>query len=114
MAEKANFDLAIQILEKKDAQARILLTEARKIADETPQLVESARENEVKVLERYKAGLTNMVSVAEAERILAKAEVENAIAQVEVWRAILAIGYVQGNLKPFLSLVETAEGVANK
>jgi outer membrane protein TolC len=114
MAEKANFDLAIQILEKKDAQARILLNEARKIADETPQLVEAARENEVKVLERYKAGLTNMVSVAEAERILAKAEVEDALAQVEVWRSILAVGYVQGNLKPFLSLVEAAEGVASK
>ncbi len=109
-AEKANFDLAIQILEQKDARARVLLTEAKRIADETPTLVRAARENQIKTLERYKVGLTNIVSVAEAERLLAKAQVEDAIAQVEVWRAILAMGYVQGSLRPFLTLVAAAEG----
>lgn len=109
-AERANFDLAIQILEQKDARARVLLTEAKRIADETPTLVSAARENQVKTLERYKVGLTNIVAVAEAERLLAKAQVEDAIAQVEVWRAILAMGYVQGSLNPFLSLVAAAEG----
>lgn len=109
-AEKANFDLAIQILEQKDARARVLLTEAKRIADETPVLVKAAQENQIKTLERYKVGLTNIVAVAEAERLLARAEVENAIAQVEVWRAILAMGYVQGDLRPFLSLVAAAEG----
>jgi outer membrane protein TolC len=110
LAEKADLDLAIQILERKDARARILLAETRRIARETPILVQAARENEIKVVERYRTGLTNMVSVAEAERILAKAEVENALAQIDVWRSILALSYVQGDLNPFLALVAIAEG----
>lgn len=109
LAEKSNFDLAVQILEQKDARARVLLAQARRIADETPTLVRSARENQVKTLERYGVGLSDMVAVAQAERMLAGAEVENAIAQVEVWRAILASAYVQGDLKPFLNLVALAE-----
>jgi outer membrane protein TolC len=110
LAEKAELDLAIQILERKDARARILLAETRKIARETPIMVQAARENEIKVVERYRTGLTNMVAVAEAERILAKAEVENALAQIDVWRSILALSYVQGDLNPFLALVAIAEG----
>lgn len=111
LAQSAKVDLALQILEQKNDRARVLLADARRIANETPHLVQAARENETKVLERYEAGLTNMVSVAEAERILAEAEVEDALAWIEVWRSILALGYVQGDLKPFLDLVAAAEGV---
>jgi outer membrane protein len=110
LAERADLELAMQILERKDARARIELAEARRIARETPVLVEAARENEIRVVERYRTGLTNMVALAEAERVLAKAEVEDALAQIEVWRSVLALSYVQGDLKPFLSLVAIAEG----
>lgn len=109
MAERSNFDLAVQVLEQKDARARVLLLEARRVADETPTLVKAARENQVKTLERYGVGLTDMVAVAQAERMLAQAEVQHAVAQVEVWRSILASAYVQGDLKPFLNLVIMAE-----
>ncbi len=108
-AERANLDLAMQILEQKDARARVLINESRRIADETPTMVNAARENQVKTLERYGVGLSDMVAVAQAERMLAQAEVENAVAQVQVWRAILAAAYVQGDLKPFLNLVTLAE-----
>lgn len=110
LAAKADFDLAMQILEKKDARARVLLAQARKVADETPVLVEAARVREIKVLKRYSTGLTNMVSLAQAEKALAEAEVENAMAQVEVWRSVLALAYVQGDLAPFLKLVDIVEG----
>jgi outer membrane protein TolC len=109
LAAKADLDLAMQILEKKDARARILLAEARRVAQETPVLVQSARVREIKVLKRYTNGLTNMVTVAGAERALAEAEVENALAQIEVWRSILALAYIQGDLKPFVDLVAIAE-----
>ena len=109
LAEKSNFDLAVQILEQKDARAKVMLLEARRVADETPTLVRATRENQVKTLERYGVGLADMVAVAQAERMLAGAEVQNAVAQVEVWRAILASAYVQGDLKPFLNLVAVAE-----
>lgn len=110
LAAKADFDLAMQVLEKKDAKARILLEQARKVAEQTPTLVESARVREIKVLKRYSAGLTNMVALAEAEKALAEAEVEDAIAQIEVWRSILAVGYAQGDLAPFLQLVDIVQG----
>jgi outer membrane protein TolC len=110
LAQTASLDLALQILQQKNDRARVLLSESRRIAEETPHLVQAARQNEIKVLERYEAGLTNMVAVAEAERILAEAEVEDALAWIEVWRSILALGYVQGDLKPFLQLVSAAGG----
>jgi outer membrane protein TolC len=109
-AQRANYDLAIQMLLQKDARARVLLDSARRIADETPKLVEAARENETKALARYKFGLTDIVEVAEAERILARAEVEEALAEVRVWRAILAVAYAQGDLRPFTMLAKQAEG----
>jgi outer membrane protein TolC len=110
LAAKADFDLAMQILEKKDARARILLAQARKVADETPILVQAARVREIKVLKRYSIGLANMVAVAQAEKALADAEVEDALAQIEVWRSILSLAYVQGDIRPFLQLVSIAEG----
>lgn len=109
LAAKADFDLAMQILEKKDARARILLQQAKKVADETPALVEAARVREIKVLKRYSTGLTNMVSLADAEKALASAQVEDAVAQIEVWRAILQLAYVQGDLQPFLQLVSIVQ-----
>ena len=110
LAAMADFDLAIQILERKDARARVLLSEAHRVAKETPIMVEAAKVREIKALKRYTAGLTNMVTVAEAEKALAQAEVENALAQLEVWRSILALSYVQGDLKSFLGLIAIAEG----
>lgn len=110
LAAKADFELAMQVLEKKDARARIQLEMTRKVAAQTPILVQSARVREIKVLKRYSAGLTNMVSLADAEKALAEAEVEDALAQIDVWRAILHLGYVQGDLGPFLQLVDIVEG----
>lgn len=109
LAARAEYELAMQVLEKKDARARILLAQARKVADETPILVETAKVREIKVMKRYSAGLTNMVSLAQAEKALAEAEVEDALAQTEVWRAMLALAYVQGDLAPFMQVVDLAQ-----
>lgn len=114
MAARADLNLAMQVLEKKDARARIMLDQARKIADETPALVQAARVRELKVSKRYSTGLTDMVSLAQAEKALAEAEVEDAVAQVEVWRAILLLSYAQGDLKPFLDIVDIVEGRAGR
>jgi hypothetical protein len=109
LAARADFDLAMQVLEKKDARARIMLAQSIRIAEQTPELVRAAKVREIQVLKRYSTGLTNMVSLAAAERGLAEAEVEDALAQVDVWRSILRLSYVQGDLKPFLQVVEIAE-----
>ncbi|HEY9759603.1 MAG TPA: TolC family protein [Oculatellaceae cyanobacterium] len=110
LAAAADFELAMQVLEKKDARARVLLKQTQRIANKTPTLVQAAKVREIQVLKRYSTGLTNMVSLADAERALAEAQVEDALAQVEVWRSILHLAYAQGDLKPFLQVVEIAEG----
>jgi outer membrane protein TolC len=110
LAAKSNLNLAMQILEEKDARARILLAEAKRVADETPIMVQAAKVKEIKVVKRYRTGLTDMAAVAEAEKVLAEAEVEDSLAQIELWRSILSLAYVQGDLKPFLNLVAIAEG----
>ncbi|MBX9666169.1 MAG: TolC family protein [Candidatus Obscuribacterales bacterium] len=110
LAARADFDVAMLLLEKKDASSRIMLEQARKVADETPKLVDAARVREINVVKRYSVGLTNVVALALAEENLAKANVENAVAQIEVWRAILALGYAQGDLQNFFKLVDIAEG----
>jgi outer membrane protein TolC len=108
-AQQATYDLALQKLMQKDARARVLLDNARRIADETPVLIIAAKDNESKALTRYRTGLCNIVEVAEAERILERAQVEDAVAEVRVWRSILAVSYAQGDLRPFMSLVTAAE-----
>ncbi len=114
LAAKADYDQAMLLLEKKDANSRILLEQARKVADETPKLVDAAKVKEINLMKRYSVGLTNVVSLAIAEENLASAEVENAIAQIEVWRSILALGYAQGDFANFFSLVKIAEGQATE
>jgi outer membrane protein TolC len=87
----------------------VLLDNARRIADETPVLIKAAKDNETKALARYRTGLSNIVEVAEAEQILARAQVTDAVAQVRVWRSILAVAYAKGDLRPFINLVVSAE-----
>jgi outer membrane protein TolC len=65
---------------------------------------------EIKVYKRYSTGLSNMVALADAERALASAQVEDAVAQIDVWRSVLALSYVQGDLRPFLQLVDIMQG----
>jgi outer membrane protein len=108
-AARADFEQAMLLLEKKDATARILLEQNRKVADETPLLVDAAKVKEINILKRYTIGLTNVVSLAIAEENLAQAEVENSVAQIEVWRAILHLGYAQGDLNSFVRLMQVAE-----
>jgi len=113
-AAKADFELAMQILEKKDARARIMLAQSKRVAEETPNLVQTAKVREIKVLKRYGTGLTNMVTLAQAEKALAEAEVEDAVAQIEVWRSLLALSYAQGDLKPFVEIVNIVQGDSAK
>lgn len=110
LAAKADLDAALLLLEKKDANSRVMLEQARKIAQETPKLVEAARIKEINIVKRYSVGLTNVVTLALAEENLRQAEVENAVAQIDVWRSILALGYAQGDLDTFFKLVQITEG----
>jgi outer membrane protein TolC len=101
--ESARNDQIIQDLNGQMEQARATLAAARRVAQNTPIQVESARESEQQANARYKAGLGNIVEVVEAQRILAQAEMDDALARLGVWRALLAVAVAAGDVQPFLN-----------
>ena len=54
---------------------------------------------------RYENGLTNVIEVTEAQRLLAQSEADDAVARLAVWRALLIAARSQGDLTPFLEQV---------
>jgi outer membrane protein TolC len=75
--------------------------------------LQAARDSDTQARARYDAGLTSVLEVAEAQRLLAEAESENAVANLAVWRALLAEAVLRGNLQPFLNQVRTSQPAAN-
>jgi outer membrane protein TolC len=105
LAEQARYDQVVNTLKTQDARARILLDSARKIAANTDIQVKAAQETLTRAKVRYEYGLTNIVEIADAQRLLAQAEIDAAVSKLAVWRAMLAGAKLQGDLKPFLAKV---------
>ena len=103
--ETARYDQALQDLNGQMEKARATLAATRRVAQNTPIQLEAARATEQQASARYRAGLGNIVEVAEAERILAQAEIDDALAKLDIWRALLAVAAAQGDLQPFLRRV---------
>lgn len=101
----ANYDRTVQSLQTQEAQARAITAAAFRIAANTPQQLKAARDTDVQARARYDAGLTNVIEVAEAQRLLAQAEAESAVASLAVWRALLAETVVRGDVQPLLDLI---------
>lgn len=72
------------------------------VARQTPKALTSARAAEQQAVARYKAGLSSLVDVADAERVLAQAEIDDAVARLEVRRGLLLMARASGDLGPFL------------
>jgi len=102
-AESAHYEQIIQDLNGQMEQARATLAAVRRVAQNTPIEVEAARASEQQANARYKAGLGNIVELAEAERILAQAEIDDALARLGVWRALLSVAVSAGDVQPFLT-----------
>src|SRR5262249_24644326 len=101
--ESARYDQIIQDLNGQMEQARATLAAARRVAQNTPIELEAARASEQQANARYRAGLGNIIEVAEAQRILAQAEIDNALARLGVWRALLNVSVSAGDVQPFLT-----------
>jgi outer membrane protein TolC len=104
-AEHARYDQTLLSLNAGEARARAILKAARQVSENTPVQLKAARETETRSRARYQANLATVVEVAEAEKLLAQAEADDALARLAVWRALLGIGRVHGDLKPFLQQV---------
>ncbi len=76
---------------------------ARKVAANTPLEVAAARAATNQANARYKAGLTSVDDVAEAQRLLTQSEIDEALARLNVWRALLGVAAVSGDIQPFLA-----------
>jgi outer membrane protein len=105
----ARYDRTLQTLQTQEARARAVTAAAYEIAANTPLQLRAAREGDAQARVRYDAGLTNVLEVAEAQRLLAEAEAENAVASLAVWRGLLAEAVLRGDLRPFLDQVRTSQ-----
>ena len=108
LAETARYDQVLQDLNGQVEKAKATLAGTRRVAQNLPIQLEAARATEQQASARYKAGLTTIVEVAEAERILTQTEIDDALARLSVWRALLAIAAAQGDLKPYVDQVSLA------
>jgi outer membrane protein len=95
-----------QVLADLHAQsnaARATLAQARRIASETPKEVADARTGFAQANAQYRAGLTSIVALAEAQRLLAQAEIDDSLSNLAVWRAWLQVQIAQGDISSFLA-----------
>lgn len=102
LAEKARHELVLQELNGRMERARAQLEGARRVAQLAPAQVEAARSAVEQSTARYRAGLTSVVEVADAQRLLAQAETDGSLANLAVWRALLGVAAAAGDLEPFL------------
>jgi outer membrane protein TolC len=104
-AETARYEQILQDLNGQMEKARATLDGARRVAQNTPIQLDAARTSEQQATARYKAGLGNIVEVAEAQRILTQAETDDSLAKLGVWRSLLGVTIASGDLQPFLQQV---------
>jgi outer membrane protein len=102
----ARYDRTLQALQTQEAQARAVVGAALQIAANTPLQLQAARDTYSQARARYDAGLTTVVEVAEAQRLLAQAEAEAAVANLVVWRGLLAEAVLKGDVQQFLRAVQ--------
>ena len=76
------------------------------MAANTPIELTAAQASEQQQQARYRSGLGTVVDVAAAEGVLAQAEGDDAIARLGVWGAELGVAVAQGDLQPFLRLLQ--------
>lgn len=104
-ADRAEYDLARLRVTTEIKRARASLVASREILRTTADRLGYARSTNDQVMARYRAGLSTMVEVADAQRLLAQAEGDDAVARLGVWRADLSWCFANGDLEPFLQAV---------
>jgi outer membrane protein len=101
-AAQAREQLADRELQEQFAQDEAALRATRAVAKNTPIALSSAQTSFAQANARYKAGLSPIDDLAQAQRLLVQAQVDDSIARLNVWRAFLHLQAVRGDLQPFL------------
>lgn len=101
-AELAAYDRIVQELNSQSEQAGAEMEGARRVAENTPIQLQSARVLEEQSRARYQAGLATIFEVADSQRLLLQAEVGDAVARLGVWRARVAEAAATGDIADLL------------
>jgi len=102
VATQAQEQLTSRELQEQFAQAAAALRASRAVAENTPIGLSSAQTSFAQANARYKAGLSAIDDLAQAQRLLVQAQIDDSIARLNVWRAFLHLQAVRGDLQPFL------------
>jgi outer membrane protein TolC len=106
-AEHARYDVTLSKVSAAVEQAHATLAGARKMVANTPVELAAAQASEQQQQVRYRSALATVVDVTAAEGVLAQAEADDAIARLSVWRAELGVAAAQGDLQPFVELLQS-------
>ncbi len=105
--EEALYAETMQMLTGQQHQALAQLNGARRVAENTPTELAASRLSEAQALARFHAGLGTIVDVAEAQSLLVQAEMDDSLARLSIWRALAGLAAAQGDLTPFLNMVNS-------
>jgi outer membrane protein TolC len=105
-AAEANRVRTVSDLSAQEREAQALLDGARSVAQNTPVELDAARRSEQQQRARYQAGLATVIEVSAAESALAQAEGDDAVALLNVWRGLAGVAEAEGDLAPFLQLLQ--------
>jgi outer membrane protein TolC len=106
VTETARYERVVADLEAQFGRSQALLDGASRVSLNTPFQLAAARSTFEQATARYQSGLTGIVEVADAQRLLTQSEIDDAIARLNVWRGLLLVATAQGNLDPFLARVQ--------
>jgi hypothetical protein len=105
-AERSRLDQIVLGLKLEEAKVRSALEAALGVSEKTPIQLKAARESELQSTTRYQNGLGTISEVAEARQILARSEIDDTVARLAIWRVLSRASKVQGDISPFLQVVE--------
>jgi len=110
-ASQAHLQGVTQRQQVEIRRAEVLLDVSMRMAANIPAQLSAARQADAQARARYDAGLTSILEVADAQRLLAQAESEEALASLAVWRARLALAAAHGDLAPFVAEAANPSGL---
>jgi outer membrane protein TolC len=102
-AEEEKLNMVRLQLDKQNQVADVTLSNALKIAKETPSFYQSAEFSYRTLLSQYNSGLVNYGDLIQSQYILIKSETDLKKAYLDAWKALLYKAAVQGDITIFLN-----------
>jgi outer membrane protein TolC len=97
-AEAARYDQRLQELSGRAERARAMVEGARRVAENTPVQLKAVQTLDQQARARYQAGLSTVLEVAEAQRLLTQAEIDDAVARLGIWQALFSQAAAEGDM----------------